>query len=44
MISGLTSDDARLMLESMPTVDDLMPALTIESVTALIASKKDDAR
>lgn len=41
MVSGLTSDAAREMLASLPTVDTLMPALTIDGVVGLIANKKE---
>ncbi|HEV7417900.1 MAG TPA: hypothetical protein VGN98_17230 [Tianweitania sediminis] len=36
MVGGLTSDHARLFLEAMPTVETLMPALTIERVKTLL--------
>lgn len=36
MVGGLTTEDARQFLESMPSVDSLMPALTVSRVRALI--------
>jgi hypothetical protein len=36
MIGGLTSDDARQFLESMPTAEALMPSLEIDSVKTLL--------
>lgn len=40
MIGGLTTDDARRFLESMPTPETLMPALTVSSVRALIGGDR----
>lgn len=42
MIGGLTSEDARLFLESMPTAEALMPALTLDKVDALRIEEKAD--
>ncbi|WAP69300.1 hypothetical protein [Jiella pelagia] len=39
MVSGLTSDDARSFLESMPSADTLMPALTVDGIKALIGGE-----
>lgn len=40
MIGGLTSEDARLFLESMPTAEALMPVLTIDRVATLLIEEK----
>lgn len=40
MIGGLTTDDARIFLESMPTADSLMPAITVDRVEALLLEDK----
>lgn len=41
MVGGLTTQDARLFLENMPSVDALMPALSVEKVqTLLLAGSK----
>ena len=36
MVGGLTTEDARTFLESMPSADTLMPTLTVDGVKALI--------
>ncbi|MEF2551332.1 hypothetical protein VQ042_08130 [Aurantimonas sp. A2-1-M11] len=36
MVGGLTTDNARTFLESMPSADALMPALTVDDVKAQI--------
>lgn len=41
MVGGLTSEDARLFLESMPSAEALMPTLSIEGVQALLIEEKD---
>lgn len=35
MVGGLSTDDARLFLEAMPSAQDLMPELTMENVDTL---------
>ena len=40
MIGGLTSDDAKRFLESMPTAEALMPAITVDRVHNLILESK----
>lgn len=41
MVSGLTTEGAKAMLESMPTVDSLMPSIGIQDVQALIADRRE---
>jgi hypothetical protein len=36
MVSGLTSDQAKLILESMPSPEALMPVLAIQAIKALV--------
>lgn len=40
MIGGLTTDDARLFLDQMPSADSLMPALTVDRIEALLIEEK----
>ncbi len=40
MVGGLSTDDARLFLEGMPTADSLMPPLTIDRVETLMLEEK----
>lgn len=40
MVGGLSTDDARFFLESMPTADALMPSLSIERVETLMLAEK----
>ena len=40
MVGGLTTEDARMFLESMPTADALMPSLTLERVEMLMIAEK----
>jgi hypothetical protein len=40
MVGGLTSDQAKLFLDEMPTAETLMPALTLDGVEALLIEEK----
>lgn len=40
MVGGLTTDQAKLFLDQMPTAETLMPALTLDSVDALLIEEK----
>ncbi|UXS69187.1 hypothetical protein FY145_01195 [Agrobacterium tumefaciens] len=40
MVGGLTTEDARQFLESMPTAESLMPALEVDSVKTLLLEEK----
>lgn len=40
MVGGLSSEEARQFLESMPTAENLMPALAIDSVQTLLLEEK----
>lgn len=40
MIGGLTTDQAKLFLDQMPTAETLMPALTLDGVEALLIEEK----
>lgn len=40
MVGGLTSEDAKMFLESMPSAEALMPTLSIEGVQALLIEEK----
>lgn len=42
MVGGLSSDDARQFLASMPTVDTLMPMLAVDEVQAMIEHRRDE--
>ncbi|PRD40671.1 hypothetical protein C5748_25745 [Phyllobacterium phragmitis] len=41
MVGGLTTDQARLFLESMPTPEALMPVLTLDRVEMLLIEEKN---
>lgn len=41
MVGGLTTADAKMFLESMPTADTLMPGLSLDHVRTLMLEKKN---
>lgn len=44
MVGGLSSEDARLFLEAMPTAEALMPAISVERIETLMIGEKAAAR